>query len=77
MILGLKGVDLYFRSGQECQFINTGRTQGLINEYTLIENMNEEMREFEIFLPLYDGVKNIVKNKIKKFILEELIVNLN
>ena len=56
---GIKGVDLYFRNGKEWQYINTGRPQGLINEYTLIENMKEEMREFKIFLPLYDGVKNI------------------
>jgi hypothetical protein len=56
---GIKGVDLYFRNGKEWQYINTGRPQGLINEYTLIENMKEEMREFKIFLPLYDGIKNI------------------
>jgi len=56
---GIKGVDLYLRNGQEWQYINTGRPQGLINEYTLIENMKEEMREFKIFLPLYDGIKNI------------------
>ena len=56
---GIKGVDLYFKNGQEWQYINTGRPQGFINEYTLIENMSEEMKEFRIFLPLYDGVKNI------------------
>ena len=56
---GIKGVDLYFRNGQKWQYLNTGRPQGLINKYTLIENMNKEMREFKIFLPLYDGVKNI------------------
>jgi len=56
---GIKGVDLYFRNGPEWQYINTGRPQGFVNEYTLIENMSEEMREFKIFLPLYDGVKNI------------------
>ncbi|MGA1149932.1 MAG: SGNH/GDSL hydrolase family protein [Flavobacteriaceae bacterium] len=56
---GIKGVDLYYRNGQEWQYLNTGRPKGLINEYTLIENMKEEMREFKIFLPLYDGIKNI------------------
>jgi len=56
---GIKGVDLYFKNGQEWQYINTGRPQGFINEYKLIENMSEEMKEFRIFLPLYDGVKNI------------------
>ena len=56
---GIKGVDLYYRNGEEWQYINTGRPQGFINEYRLIENMSEEMKEFRIFLPLYDGVKNI------------------
>jgi hypothetical protein len=56
---GIKGVDLYFKNGQEWQYINTGRPQGFKNEYKLIENMSEEMKEFRIFLPLYDGVKNI------------------
>ena len=56
---GIKGVDLYYKNGTEWQYINTGRPQGLQNEYTLIENMDEEMREFRLFLPLYDGVKNI------------------
>ena len=56
---GIKGVDLYFRNGQKWQYINTGRPQGFFNEYTMSENMDEVMREFKIFLPLYDGVKNI------------------
>ena len=27
--------------------------------YTLVENMTAEEREFKVYLPLYDGVKNI------------------
>tara|TARA_B100001093_G_scaffold520524_1_gene617657 strand:+ start:4586 stop:5668 length:1083 start_codon:yes stop_codon:yes gene_type:complete len=56
---GIKGVDLYYRNGEQWQYINTGRPQGMVSMYTLIENMTEEMREFKLFLPLYDGVKNI------------------
>ena len=56
---GIKGVDLYFKNGGKWQYINTGRPQGFFNEYTLVENMDVVMREFKIFLPLYDGVKNI------------------
>ena len=68
---GIKGVDLYFKKGEKWQYINTGRPQGFFNEYTLVENMSEVMREFKIFLPLYDGVKNIEigidsKSSIKK-----------
>ena len=56
---GIKGVDLYYKNGERWQYINTGRPQGKISEYTLIEKMTEEMREFKLFLPLYDGIKNI------------------
>ena len=68
---GIKGVDLYFKNGEKWQYINTGRPQGFFNEFTLVENMSEVMREFKIFLPLYDGVKNIEigidsKSSIKK-----------
>jgi len=56
---GIKGVDLYYKNNNEWQYINTGRPQGFENHYTLIENMSKELKEFKIFLPLYDGVKNI------------------
>ena len=56
---GVKGVDLYYKNNSEWQYINTGRPQGFKNQYTLIENMSNELKEFKIFLPLYDSVKNI------------------
>ena len=56
---GIKGIDLYFKQGDIWQYINTGRPQGQKNEYTLVENMDTQIREFKIFLPLYDGIKNI------------------
>ncbi|MFZ9002504.1 MAG: SGNH/GDSL hydrolase family protein [Robiginitalea sp.] len=56
---GIKGVDLYFRNKDGWQYLNTGRPQGILNEYTLIENMAVEEREYKIYLPLYDGIKSI------------------
>ena len=41
---GIKGVDLYFRKEGKWQYINTGRSKGFFNEYTLIENMEIGMR---------------------------------
>ena len=35
----------------------TGRPAGFNNEYRLIDNMDNELREYKIFLPLYDGIK--------------------
>ena len=56
---GIKGVDLYFKNNNTWQYLNTGRPTGFKNEYKLIENMNNELKEFKIFLPLYDGLKSI------------------
>jgi len=56
---GIKGVDLYYRNENGWQYVNTGRPQGIDNDYLLVNNMTEKPREFKIFLPLYDGVKNI------------------
>ena len=47
---GIKGVDLYFKQGDDWQYINTGRPQGLKNKYTLIENMNSQIKEFIILI---------------------------
>ena len=56
---GVKGIDLYYKNNDEWQYINTGRPSGINNEYRLIDNMDNELREYKIFLPLYDGIKNI------------------
>lgn len=56
---GIKGIDLYFKNGNDWQFVNTARPTGKENEFLLINNMQEKMREFMIYLPLYDGVTSV------------------
>lgn len=56
---GIKGLDLYFNNNGTWQYINTAKPKTLENEYLLVKNMTKEMREFKIYLPLYDGIKNI------------------
>ena len=56
---GIKGVDLYFKNNNAWQYINTGIPLGFKNEYRLIDNMDNELREYRMFLPLYDGLKSI------------------
>ena len=56
---GIKGVDLYFKNNGNWQYLNTARPVGIDNESTLINTMTNEMREFKMYLPLYDGVTNI------------------
>ena len=56
---GIKGIDLYFNNKGNWQYLNTARPEGIDNESVLISNMASEMREFKMFLPLYDGLVNI------------------
>ncbi len=74
---GIKGVDLYFKNKDNWQYLNTGRPDGIKNESTLINNMSEEMREFKIFLPLYDGVVNIEVGIDSNSIIKKLLKNRN
>lgn len=53
---GIKGVDLYYNNNGTWQFLNTGRPAGKENEALLISHMTRKMREYRMFLPLYDGV---------------------
>ncbi len=56
---GIKGVDLYFNNMGNWQYLNTARPSAIENEYMLIKDMSDEMREFKMYLPLYDGVASI------------------
>ena len=56
---GIGGVDLYFNNNGKWQYVNTGKPSGFENEFTMTKNMSSTLREYKIYLPLYDGVKNI------------------
>lgn len=56
---GIKGIDLYYRTGRGWEYVNTARPQGKSNEYLLISGLSPEMREYRMYLPLYDGVKKL------------------
>jgi len=38
---GIKGVDLYYKNENGWQYVNTGRPQGIENEYLLVDNMTK------------------------------------
>ncbi len=56
---GIKGVDLYYKSSKKWQYVGTGIPEGKSNQKTIIKNLSEKKREFQLYLPLYDGVKKI------------------
>jgi glycerophosphoryl diester phosphodiesterase/lysophospholipase L1-like esterase len=57
---GTKGVDLYAMTDNGTwRYVITGRPQGKENELVLIKNMEPRMREYMLYLPLYDGVDTL------------------
>lgn len=57
---GIKGVDLYCKVNGSWQYVNTGRPAGVKNDFLLVGGMTPVMREYKLYLPLYDGV-NLVE----------------
>jgi len=53
---GVSGLDLYVRYAGEWRWLAAGRPLKQENEQTLFENIVPEMREYMLFLPLYNGV---------------------
>ena len=68
---GLKGTDLYIYEGDTPQFpgdngwrhVNTNRPNAdksqVVNEKMYVENLDSTMKEFMIYLPLYDGIEEL------------------
>jgi lysophospholipase L1-like esterase len=55
-----KGLDLYIRNAEgKWQFAGVGRPGKTCSEYTLVENMDKSEKEFLLYLPLYDEVKDL------------------
>ena len=53
---GIKGLDLYALENNKWEFVNSARPSGKSNQTVIISDMEVKMREFMLFLPLYDGV---------------------
>jgi hypothetical protein len=53
---GIKGIDLYCKVNGSWKYVNTGRPTAKENEALLVSTLTPAMREYRLFLPLYDGV---------------------
>ena len=56
---GVKGLDLYALENGQWQFAGTAQPNGKNSRNVFIRKMDGQMREYIMYLPLYDGVKNI------------------
>ena len=56
---GIKGVDLYSKSGKVWEYANTGVPKNINNEQVLLKNSKKKIREYLLYLPLYESTKVI------------------
>ena len=56
---GIKGIDLYEKKNNTWHYIGTGLTNGKNNEQTLLKGASKTLREYCLYLPLYDTVTNL------------------
>ncbi len=52
---GICGLDLYCLDGERWRFAGSGRPYDKLTTATIVRNMTPEMREYLLYLPLYDG----------------------
>lgn len=56
---GVRGLDLYALVDGEWLFVGAGQPNGKKSRNVFIRKMDGQMREYIMYLPLYDGVKNL------------------
>ncbi len=56
---GIKGVDLYALENGKWVYVNTGKPAGRESTALLADHMTGEVREYMLYLPLYDGVSKL------------------
>lgn len=58
---GSRGLDLYVRDDGKWRFVAAGRpdTKAAVTERKILSNMTTEMREYMLYLSLYDGVAEL------------------
>ncbi|HEX8267078.1 MAG TPA: SGNH/GDSL hydrolase family protein [Pyrinomonadaceae bacterium] len=57
---GVSGVDLYVKENGFWRWIGIGEAmKSSINEYKLIGNIAPQKREYQLYLPLYNGVESV------------------
>ncbi|QDU93652.1 SGNH/GDSL hydrolase family protein [Lignipirellula cremea] len=68
---GVSGVDLYVRTDEGWRWLAVGRPSAQTNSVTLVSGLSPGVREYLLYLPLYNGVSSVevgvpAANVIKK-----------
>jgi hypothetical protein len=57
--VGVNGLDLYCWNGKMWQYVSSARPTGTDNSVLLVDNLDGQLRNYRIFLPIYSEVKDI------------------
>ncbi|MAT16100.1 MAG: hypothetical protein CMJ46_12625 [Planctomyces sp.] len=57
--LGVSGLDLYVRTDNGYRWLSAGQPHDVHNKSALIKGLTPEMREYMVYLPLYNGVESL------------------
>ncbi|WP_455585433.1 SGNH/GDSL hydrolase family protein [Bacteroides sp.] len=55
-LVGVKGLDLYVLKNGKWRYVRCAKPKGKENETVIISNLERQMNEYMLYLPLYDGV---------------------
>lgn len=56
---GIKGLDLYCLDDGQWQFVNSARPSGKSSSAVIVNHLKEGVKEFMLYLPLYDGLSMV------------------
>lgn len=57
---GVSGLDLYVRDGSKWRWLGVGRPEkSPVNEGVLVSGLQQQRREYMLYLPLYNGVDSV------------------
>lgn len=73
---GICGLDLYCLDGDRWHFAGSGRPNNKLTTASIVRNMKPEMREYLLFLPLYDGPISLEIGVDSLALIEQPQVNL-
>jgi lysophospholipase L1-like esterase len=57
--IGVSGLDLYVKDGKGWNWVGVGRPKGATNEAVLVKDLKPGTHEFALYLPLYNGVRDV------------------
>ena len=73
---GIKGLDLYAFENNKWEPVKPARPTGKSNEFVIISNMESKMREYMLYLPLYDGVVKLEIGIDSLSVIDQPAINL-